>query len=398
MANFKTIEDLGNLQGKTVMLRADLNVPMNSACEVTDLTRIERTAPTIKLLLKKGAKVVVATHFGRPKKQSDKEFSVRPIAAPLERILGNKVVFLEDCIGKEVKNAIKNMKQEEVILLENLRFHPEEEGNDLNFAKELVDGIDFYISDAFSTSHRAHASTYQAATLRPHAAGLLMQQELEALEGALTSPKHPVAAIVGGSKVSTKLDILTNLIEKVDLLVIGGGMANTFLYAKGEDIGNSLCEKDMAETAIKIMEKAKAKGCEIFLPSDVVIADSLEDGKHAKTISADEVPTDKMILDIGEASTKTLIEKLDKCQTLVWNGPVGAFEYPPFEKATFEIAKKVGKLSKAGKLLSVAGGGDTVAALEKAGVSEDISYVSTAGGAFLEWLEGKKLPGVKSLK
>ncbi len=398
MVSVKTIKDLGNLSEKTVFLRADLNVPMNANCEVTDLTRIERTVPTIKELLKMGAKVVIATHFGRPKGQRQKEFSVEPIAAPLEKFLGVKVTFLDDCIGEKIKQKIKNMQQNEVVLLENLRFYTEEEKNDLDFAKSLMEGMDIYVSDAFSTSHRAHASTYQAATLRPHAAGLLMQEELEALEGALTNPKRPVAAIVGGSKVSTKLDVLTNLIDKVDMLIIGGGMANTFLYAKGVDVGNSLCEKDMAETALKIMDKAKQKNCEIFLPDDVVIADNLEDGKNAKTVNVNDVPTDKMILDIGENSVKSLIERLKNYKTLVWNGPVGAFEYQPFNKATFNLAKEVAKISKTGELLSVAGGGDTVAALEQAEVSDDISYISTAGGAFLEWLEGKKLPGVEALK
>ena len=395
MANFNTIKDL-DAAGKVVFVRADLNVPFKDG-KVTDTTRIDRFVPTVKALTDKGAKVVIASHFGRPKGQVVPEMSLGQIVADVEKALGQKVVFVDDCIGEKVEAAIKAMKNGDVIMLENLRFYAQEEKNDADFAAKLAKDVDIYVNDAFSCAHRAHASTEGMAKLKPNAAGLLMQAELEALDAALGNPVRPVAAIVGGAKVSTKLDLLGNLVAKVDKLVIGGGMANTFLYAKGVDVGNSLCEKEMADTAREIMKKAEAAKCEIILPVDVVVAKEFAENAENKTVDVNAVPADMMILDIGPKSVEEINKKLAECKTVIWNGPVGAFEIKPFNKATFAIAEAVADLTAKG-LKSIGGGGDTVSALKKAGVAAKLSYLSAAGGAFLEWMEGKILPGVKVLE
>ena len=395
MANFNTIKDL-DAAGKVVFVRADLNVPFKDG-KVTDTTRIDRFVPTVKALTDKGAKVVIASHFGRPKGQFVPEMSLGQIVADVEKALGQKVVFVDDCIGEKVEAAIKAMKNGDVIMLENLRFYAEEEKNDAAFAAKLAKDVDIYVNDAFSCAHRAHASTEGMAKLKPNAAGLLMQAELEALDAALGNPVRPVAAIVGGAKVSTKLDLLGNLVAKVDKLVIGGGMANTFLFAKGVDVGNSLCEKEMADTAREIMKKAEAAKCEIILPVDVVVAKEFAENAENKTVDVNAVPADMMILDIGPKSVAEINKKLAECKTVIWNGPVGAFEIKPFNEATFAIAEAVADLTAKG-LKSIGGGGDTVSALKKAGVAGKLSYLSAAGGAFLEWMEGKILPGVKVLE
>lgn len=395
MSNFNTIKDL-DAAGKVVFVRADLNVPFKDG-KVTDTTRIDRFVPTVKALTDKGAKVVIASHFGRPKGQVVPEMSLGQIVADVEKALGQKVVFVDDCIGDKVEAAIKEMKNGDVIMLENLRFYAQEEKNDADFAAKLAKDVDIYVNDAFSCAHRAHASTEGMAKLKPNAAGLLMQAELEALDAALGNPVRPVAAIVGGAKVSTKLDLLGNLVAKVDKLVIGGGMANTFLFAKGVDIGNSLCEKDMADTAREIMKKAEAANCEIILPVDVVVAKEFAENAENETVDVNAVPADMMILDIGPKSVEEVNKKLAECKTVIWNGPVGAFEIKPFNKATFAIAEEVADLTAKG-LKSIGGGGDTVSALKKAGVAAKLSYLSAAGGAFLEWMEGKVLPGVKVLE
>lgn len=395
MSNFNTIKDL-DAAGKVVFVRADLNVPFKDG-KVTDTTRIDRFVPTVKALTDKGAKVVIASHFGRPKGQVVPEMSLGQIVADVEKALGQKVVFVDDCIGDKVEAAIKEMKDGDVIMLENLRFYAQEEKNDADFAAKLAKDVDIYVNDAFSCAHRAHASTEGMAKLKPNAAGLLMQAELEALDAALGNPVRPVAAIVGGAKVSTKLDLLGNLVAKVDKLVIGGGMANTFLFAKGVDIGNSLCEKDMADTAREIMKKAEAANCEIILPVDVVVAKEFAENAENETVDVNAVPADMMILDIGPKSVEEVNKKLAECKTVIWNGPVGAFEIKPFNKATFAIAEEVADLTAKG-LKSIGGGGDTVSALKKAGVADKLSYLSAAGGAFLEWMEGKVLPGVKVLE
>jgi len=395
MAGFATLDDV-QVKGRRVLVRADLNVPMKDG-RVTDATRIARLAPTIKELAQKGAKVVVLSHFGRPKGKRDASMSLQPLAAELGKAAGAKVTFADDCVGPPAERAVGALKDGEVALLENLRFHAEEEGNDKAFAKSLAALGDLYVNDAFSCAHRAHASTEAIAHLLPSAAGRLMQAELEALHEALESPERPVAAIVGGAKVSTKLELLGNLVNKVDVLVIGGGMANTFLFAKGVSIGRSLCERDMAETARRIMQDADANKRRIVLPIDAVVAPALTAGDAAKTVPIGRVPEDQMILDIGPLSVGDTVKALEGCKTLVWNGPLGAFEHAPFDKGTVAVAKAAAKLTKSGKLLSVAGGGDTVAALAHAGVEHGFSYVSAAGGAFLEWLEGKTLPGVAAL-
>ncbi|HXO02421.1 MAG TPA: phosphoglycerate kinase [Stellaceae bacterium] len=395
MPRFHTLDDL-DVAGKRVLLRADLNVPVKDG-EVTDATRIERLAPTIEALIAKGAKTIVMSHFGRPK-GVDPSQSLRPLAAPLSRAIGGKAVrFASDCIGPEAKKVVDALKRGDVALLENLRFHPEEEKNDPGFAKSLAALGDVYIDDAFSAAHRAHASIAALAHLLPNAAGKLMQAELEALGAALEHPEHPVMALIGGSKVSTKLDLLKFIIGKVDRLAIGGAMANTFLYAQGRPVGRSLCEKEMADTARDILAAAEKCGCTVILPDDAVTADKLEAGVMTRTVGINAVPTNAMILDIGPDSVARISAALAECKTLVWNGPVGAFETKPFDRATVALAKKVAELTQAGKLLSVAGGGDTVAALAAAGVEDRLTYVSTAGGAFLEWLEGRELPGVAAL-
>lgn len=397
MAKFNTIKDL-DAKDKVVFVRADLNVPFKEG-KVTDTTRIDRFVPTVKALTDKGAKVVIASHFGRPKGQVVPEMSLGQIVPDVEKALGQKIVFVDDCIGPKVEAAIKEMKDGDVIMLENLRFYAQEEKNDPEFAAKLAQNVDIYVNDAFSCAHRAHASTEGMAKLKPNAAGLLMQAELEALDAALGNPKRPVCAIVGGAKVSTKLDLLGNLVRKVDKLVIGGGMANTFLYAKGVNVGKSLCENEMADTAREIMEKAKAANCEIILPVDVVVAKEFaENPASLRVADVNDVKEDEMILDIGPKAAQEVIAKLGECKTMIWNGPVGAFETKPFDKATNEIAEAVANYTVAGKLLSVGGGGDTVSALKKAGAAQKMSYLSAAGGAFLEWMEGKVLPGVKVLE
>jgi phosphoglycerate kinase len=396
MTNFHTLDDL-DVTGKRVLLRADFNVPMKDG-KVSDLTRIERGAASIRELSRRGAKVVVLSHFGRPNGKPVPEMSLKPIAAALSQVLGGQpVAFADHCIGQDARTVIAGLASGDVALLENLRFHGEEEENDPGFARALAALGDIYVNDAFSCAHRAHASTEAIAHLLPAAAGRLMQAELEHLTQALGEPKRPVMAIVGGAKVSTKLDLLGNLLSKVDVMVIGGGMANTFLHAQGIAIGKSLAEREMADTAREILAKGKARSVEIVLPVDAVVAEALKPGIATSTLAIDKVPADQRILDVGPATVVDLEARLAKCKTLVWNGPVGAFETPPFDAGTIAVARAAAKLTEAGKLLSVAGGGDTVAALAAAGVAERFSYVSTAGGAFLEWLEGKALPGVAAL-
>ncbi len=400
--NYKTIDDLGNLQGKVAMLRADLNVPMSEDFKVTNTARIDRTVPTIKELMSKGAKVVVISHFGRPEGKGDMKNSLQHIVGDLQRALGKKVVFVDDCIGEKVSAAVAKMSNDEVLLLENLRFYDEEKKGNEDFARELVKPADVYVSDAFSTAHRAHASMVAAVKERPSAMGRLMEEEVKALEGALSNPTRPLIAIVGGSKVSTKLDLLNNLVKKVDKLVISGGMAHTFMKASGIDAvneTNSLVQMDMIDTAKEIMSVAKANNCEIVLPDDVVVAKEFAVNAEHKTVGVNEIPTDGgHLLDVGEKTIASINAKLDECKTLVWNGPLGVFEMKPFDNATNKVAQHAAELTSAGKLMSVAGGGDTVSALENAGVANKFSYISTAGGAFLEWMEGKELPGVAVLK
>ncbi len=394
---FKTLDDL-TVAGQRVLVRGDLNLPVQDG-RVTDTTRIDRMLPTLRELMDKGARVVVISHFGRPKGQVVPEMSLKPVADALSQALGGtKVAFAADCIGDAATAVVDDLADGEIALLENLRFHPGEEANDAGFAGDLAALGDLYVNDGFSVSHRAHASTEAIARLLPSAAGRNMQAELEALESALGDPKRPVLAVVGGAKVSTKLAVLGNLIEKVDALVIGGGMANTFLHALGTDVGASLCEADLADTARDIMAKADAAGCEIILPSDVVIAGKLESGAPSETVMTAAVPPEKMILDIGPDSAAALSDRLGSIRTLLWNGPLGAFEFPPFDAATVTVARAAAKCTEAGDMVSVAGGGDTVAALRHAGVAGSFSYISTAGGAFLEWLEGKELPGVAALR
>jgi phosphoglycerate kinase len=366
---------------------------------VTDSTRLDRLNPTLTELADKGAKVVIMSHFGRPKGQKNLEHSLKPVVPALEKALGGRsVAFAEDCVGPVAEDAVKALQAGQFLLLENLRFYPDEEKNGEDFAKQLASLGDIYVNDAFASAHRAHASTEAIARMLPNAAGRLMEAELKALTKALEQPQRPVAAVVGGAKISTKLDLLGNLVQKVDKLILGGGMANTFLYASGTDVGASLCEKEMAGAAKEIMEKAKAAGCEIVLPTDGVIAPEFKEGAPNQTVPVTAIPPEQMVLDIGPDSIKALDALLDGCKTVVWNGPLGAFEVKPFDAGTSEVARHAAELTGQGKVLSVAGGGDTVAALEHAGVIDKFTYVSTAGGAFLEWLEGKDLPGVAALK
>jgi len=392
----KTLDDI-DVAGKRVFLRADLNVPMRDGA-VSDATRISRLAPTITELADKGAIVIVASHFGRPKGEPVPDMSLAPLAGPLSAALGGRnVSFANDCIGAEAQKVVGAAKSGDVVLLENLRFHGGEELNDPDFAAELAKLADIYVNDAFSAAHRAHASTEALAHLLPAAAGRMMQAELDALDSALGSPERPVGAIVGGAKVSTKLDLLGNLVGKVDMLAIGGAMANTFLHALGTDVGKSLCEHELADTALEILGLADEAGCQIILPSDAVVAREFAEGAPSEVVPVGAVPGDMMILDIGPGSANGLAAKLSDLKTLVWNGPLGAFEVPPFDAGTVMVARVAADLTRAGALKTVAGGGDTVAALVAADVLDDFSYVSTAGGAFLEWLEGKDLPGVKAL-
>jgi phosphoglycerate kinase len=393
--SFRTLDDV-DVAGKRVLLRADLNVPVRDG-KITDMTRIERLTPTIRELVGKGAKVIVCSHFDRPKGRRVPEMSLGPMAGALGEALGQRVRFAEDCIGVPAEQAVERMSRGEVLVLENTRYHAEEEKNDPAFSAALASLADIYVDDAFSAAHRAHASTEGVAHHLPAYAGRLMQAELEALDAALGNPVRPVAAIVGGAKVSTKLDLLGNLVGKVNALVIGGAMANTFLAAQGVPVGRSLQEPDMHETARDILKRAKAAGCEVILPNDVVVASALEPGVATRTVSVADVPGDTMILDVGPATVAVLNRHLANWHTLVWNGPLGAFETPPFDAATTAFAKAVAEATAKGGLRSVAGGGDTVSALRHAGVLDRMSYVSTAGGAFLEWLEGKTLPGVTAL-
>ncbi|MEE8562955.1 MAG: phosphoglycerate kinase [Alphaproteobacteria bacterium] len=392
---FDTLDDV-EVAGKRVLVRVDLNVPVRDG-RVGDMTRIQRVAPTIAELADKGARVIVMSHFGRPKGVRVVALSLAPLAAPLAEALGRPVAFAADCIGPVAASVVGGLEAGGVALLENLRFHSGEEEDDPRFAGALAQLGEIYVDDAFSVAHRAHASLVAITRHLPAVAGRLMQAELEALGGVLESPKRPLAAILGGAKVSTKLVLLGNLSAKVDKLVVGGGLANTFLHAGGLDVGTSLCEREMAPTATRIRAQARAQGCDIVLPVDAVVAPAPEAGHEARTVAIDEVPGGSMILDIGPASVEMLIEILGQCRTVVWNGPLGVFEYPPFDAGTVAVARSVAQATEAGAVVSVAGGGDTVAALTGAGVIEDFSYVSTAGGAFLQWLEGKELPGVKAL-
>jgi phosphoglycerate kinase len=396
MTDFLTLSDL-NFHGKTALVRVDLNVPMQDG-RVTDTERLERLMPTLQDLSKAGAKTVLLAHFGRPKNGPEPQSSLRPVVAVLQQMWRQPIAFADDCVGFKAESAIKALAPGQILVLENTRFHKGEEANDPAFIKELAKLGDFYVNDAFSCAHRAHASTEGLAHVLPSAAGRLMQAELEALNKALANPVRPVAALVGGSKISTKLDLLNNLVTKVDVLVLGGGMANTFLAAQGVNVGKSLCESDMLDTARTISATAKTYGCTIVLPQDAVVAEGLKAGIATETVSVNAIPANKMMLDIGPVSIKAITEKLATCKTVVWNGPMGAFEFKPFDNGTNLVAAAVADLTKKGTILSVAGGGDTVSAMANAGVSTYLSYLSTAGGAFLEWLEGKELPGVAALR
>ncbi|MBF9032390.1 phosphoglycerate kinase [Rhodobacterales bacterium HKCCE3408] len=388
---WKTLDDM-DLAGRIVLVRVDINVPVEDG-HVTDATRIERIVPTITDILDAGGMPVLLAHFGRPKGKPNPEMSLRVVLPALQEALGRDVTFME----RPSRDALEALPKNSVVLVENTRFSPMEEANDPQMAQFLASLGDVYVNDAFSAAHRAHASTEGVAHLLPSCAGRLMEAELKALEAALGNPERPVVAVVGGAKVSTKLDLLSNLIEKVDTLVIGGGMANTFLAAQGVDVQKSLCEHDLADTARAIAEKAAGTGCEILLPIDVVVATEFKAGAEATTVPAAEVPEGTMILDVGPESVAHVAAAFEGAKTLIWNGPLGAFEIDPFGRGTNAAARKAAELTRAGKLISVAGGGDTVAALNQAEVADDFSYVSTAGGAFLEWMEGKTLPGVAAL-
>ena len=389
---WKTLDDM-DLNSKRVLVRVDINVPMENG-EVTDMTRISRIADTVYDIQDAGGTVILMAHCGRPKGKVVEDMSLIHVAPFVADELGVPITFADS----DYRDAVKELKNDEVLLLENLRFNPGEEANDMAFAKRLATLCDVYVNDAFSAAHRAHASTHAIATLRPSCAGRLMAQELSALEAALGMPKRPVVAVVGGAKVSTKLDLLGNLVGKVDHLVIGGGMANTFLAAQGINVGNSLCEHDLADTARDILAKAETAGCEIILPRDIVVAREFKAGAEDETLAPDACPADAMILDAGPATVAYIEDVLANAKTLIWNGPLGAFEIAPFDAATNAAAKAAARLTKAGKLTSVAGGGDTVAALNQAGAADQFTYISTAGGAFLEWMEGKELPGVAALQ
>jgi phosphoglycerate kinase len=392
---FRTLDDV-DVKGKRVLLRVDLNVPMENG-RVTDLTRLERVAPTILEISDKGGRVILLAHFGRPKGREPKD-SLKPVAAALAQVIKQPIAFADDCIGEVAQKAVTAMRDGDILCLENTRFHKEEEKNDPAFVAELAKLGDIFVNDAFSAGHRAHASTEGLGHVLPAYAGRTMQAELEALSKALEAPTKPVIAIVGGAKVSTKIDLLENLVAKVDALVIGGGMANTFLHAQGVGIGKSLAEKDLAETALRIIDKAEAENCAIILPVDAVVAFHFAANAPSHAYGLDAIPPDGMILDVGPQSIARIHAAIDDAATLVWNGPLGAFELPPFDRGTVLAARHAAERTRAKKLVSVAGGGDTVAALNQAGVAGDFTYVSTAGGAFLEWMEGKPLPGVEVLK
>jgi phosphoglycerate kinase len=394
---FKTLDDMGDIHGKTVLVREDLNVPMQDG-SVSDDTRLRSAMPTVLELADRGAKVLILAHFGRPKGQKNPEYSLSQITRPLSQVLGREVQFIPDCQGEAATDGIAVMRPGDIAILENTRFHAGEEKNDPVLVDAMAAIADLYVNDAFSAAHRAHASTAGIAHKLPSFAGRAMERELDALQAALGTPVKPVAAVVGGAKVSTKLDVLNHLVTKVDHLIIGGGMANTFLHARGVDIGKSLCEKDLAATAEAIFDAAEAAGCTIHLPYDVVVAKEFAASPPSvRTCNVHEVAADEMILDVGPAAVEALADVLKTCRTLVWNGPLGAFEIPPFDTATVALARTAAALTKEGQLTSVAGGGDTVAALNHAGAAADFTFVSTAGGAFLEWMEGKDLPGVKAL-
>ncbi|HXS07147.1 MAG TPA: phosphoglycerate kinase [Rhizomicrobium sp.] len=396
MPDYNTLDDIA-VRGKRVLVRADLNVPVKDGV-VTDATRIERQAPTIRELAEKGAKIIILSHFDRPKGKVVPSMSLKPLVAPLGAAIGRNVAFAEDCVGAKAEAAVNALKDGDVLLLENTRFHAGEEKNDSDFTKEIAALGDVFVNDAFSAAHRAHATTTGLAYLLPSAAGRSMEQELSHLQKALGDPERPLLAVVGGAKVSTKIELLQNLVARVEVLVIGGAMANTFLAAEGVAIGKSLYEPDHLETARKVVHMATESGAVLLLPSDVVVAKEFKAGAAHRTVKTSEIAADEMVLDVGPASIQSFKNRLITAKTLVWNGPFGAFEMEPFDAGTVAAAKAVAEATKAGNLLSVAGGGDTVAALAHAGVEDDFSYVSTAGGAFLEWLEGKDLPGVEALK
>ncbi len=399
MAGFKTLDDLPeDLTGKRVLVRVDLNVPMDGA-SVTDDTRLRAMLPTVLELSDRGAITLLLSHFGRPKGESRPDMSTAQLVMPVHRLAGRSVRFVEDCQGVEAERAIQTMLPGNIAILENTRFHSGEEKNDPELAKGMASLADYYVDDAFSASHRAHASTEGVTHYLPSFAGRAMEAELKALEAALGNPERPVAAVVGGAKVSTKLAVLGHLVSKVDHLIIGGGMANTFLAARGVDVGKSLCEHDLAGESEDILNRADAAGCTVHLPYDVVVAKEFAPNPPSiRTCNVHEVQADEMILDVGPAAVEALSDVLKTCRTLVWNGPLGAFETPPFDAATVALARTAAALTKEGSLISVAGGGDTVAALNHAGVTEDFTFVSTAGGAFLEWMEGRTLPGVAALE
>lgn len=396
MSSFKTIDDMGGLTGKRVLVREDLNVPMQDG-RVSDDTRLRATVQTISELSDRGAKVLILAHFGRPKGERRDDMSLAPIAPALAGVLGRDVVFIDDCQGSEAAAAVEALPNGAVAVLENTRFHKGEEKNDPTLTDAMAALGDLYVNDAFSAAHRAHCSTEGLAHKLPAFSGRAMQAELEALEKALGKPEHPVAAVVGGAKVSSKLDVLRHLVARVDHLIIGGGMANTFLAARGVDVGKSLCEHDLKDTADAILDAADKAGCTVHLPYDVVVSKEFCANPPTRTVNVHEVAADEMILDVGPAAVEALADVLKTCKTLVWNGPMGAFEIPPFDTATVALARTAAALTAEGQLISVAGGGDTVAALNHAGVAGDFSFVSTAGGAFLEWMEGRELPGVAAL-
>ena len=397
MSTFKTLDDLGDVTGKVALVRVDLNLPMKDG-SATDLTRAEAVKPTILELSERGAKVLLLAHFGRPKGQRSSVLSTSMVIGDVESVIGKEIMFIPEVAGPVVEQSIGILRDGDIGLLDNTRFWPGEEANDPDFAKAIAAHGDFYVNDAFSAAHRAHATTEGLAHVLPAYAGRAMERELKALDSALGNPEPPVAAVVGGAKVSTKLAVLENLVGRVQHLIIGGGMANTFLAARGVDVGKSLCEHDLTDTASKIMDEADHAGCTVHLPYDVVVArEFAANPESLRTCNVHEVAEDEMILDIGPQATEALADVLKTCRTLVWNGPLGAFETEPFDTATMALARHVAALTQEGSLTSVAGGGDTVAALAQAGVTDDVTYISTAGGAFLEWMEGKELPGVAAL-
>ena len=397
MTGYRTLDDLTEQHGKRALVRVDLNVPTRDG-HVTDATRIERVLPTIHELSRNGAKVVLLAHFGRPKGQRTDADSLRPVASALEEHLDQRVFFENDCVGNGVEKAIDALNPGDVLLLENTRFHAGEEANDREFTQRLAAFGDLYVNDAFSAAHRAHASTEGLARLLPSYAGRTMQRELEAFENAFAGDAKPILAVVGGAKVSTKLDLLSNLVRRVDALAIGGGMANTFLLAQGHSIGRSLAERDLVDTAKRVMREAADASCVLVLPTDAVVAEALEPNVAVETVNVSLVPDDKMILDVGPETVEAINQWIGRARRLVWNGPLGAFEVLPFDRATVAAAREAARRTREDGLVSVAGGGDTVAALNAAGVVDEFTYVSTAGGAFLEWLEGKELPGIAALR